>query len=245
MTRASRSYLLATVVVVLAGLAVVGASLGTHALSGGASPGVKGNPGPNPEAGMTDAQRIQYETTAFAQFEARRAAWFDTTDLSSLNYPKLDRSELQVQIVPPLQTFEASVAAARAIVIGSVKSIAPDEQGAVLTFDVEQSLKGGLNPGPIRIGTGSGVGPLPDWKTVAIGDMPGDPLLLPGQQVILFLTGPVRPGAEYGVESVTGHYDITPAGIQPLELNAFASEVSGQSEPAFLARIASAVSGAP
>ena len=237
MTRSPRSYLLATFVVALAGLVVVGASLGTHALSNG-----KGNPGPNPEAGMNDSQRIQYESTARAQFETQLAAWFAALDPSSLNYSKLARNELLGQIVQPLQTFDESVAAAKAIVIGSVSSIAPDEDGAVLTFNVEQSLKGGLNPGPIRIGTGSGVWPLPGWKTAAIGDEIGDPLLLPGQRVLLFLTGPIRPGAEYGVESVTGHYDITQAGIQPLELNAFASEVRGQSEPAFLARIASAVS---
>ncbi|MGH2633943.1 MAG: hypothetical protein ACRDG3_11080 [Tepidiformaceae bacterium] len=190
---------------------------------------------------MTDAQRIQYESTARAQFETQLAAWFATLNPSALNYSKLQRNELLDQIVPPLQTFDESVAAAKAIVIGSVKSIAPDESGAVLTFDVEQSLKGGLHPGPIRIGTASGVWPLPGWKTIAIGDEQGDPLLLPGQKVILFLTGPVRPGAEYGVESVTGHYDITPAGIRPLELNAFASQVSGQSEAAFLARVESAV----
>ena len=231
--------------VALVALAVIGVSVGTHARSGAAGTGGKGNPGPNPEAGMTDAQRIQYESTARAQFETQLTAWFATFDFSSLDYAKLERNELLGQIVQPLQTFDASVAAAKAIVIGSVQSIAPDEQGAVLTFDVEQALKGGLNPGPIRIGTSSGVWPLPGWKTVAIGDEIGDPLLLPGQRVLLFLTGPVRPGAEYGVESVTGHYDITKAGIEPLELNAFASEVSGRSEPAFLARIASAVSAAP
>lgn len=221
-------------------LAVIGVSVGTHALSSG-----KGNPGPNPEAGMTDAQRIQYETTAFAQFETRRAAWFATFDFSALDYSKLDRSGIQAQIVPPLQSLDESVAAAKTIVIGSVKSIAPDVQGAVLTFDVEQSLKGGLTPGPIRIGTGSGVQPGRDWKTVSIADMPGDPLLLPGQRVILFLTGPVRPGAEYGVESVTGHYDITPAGIQALSLNPFGAAVSGQPEAVFVARIASSIAATP
>lgn len=137
--------------------------------------------------------------------------------------------------------MDEAVGDSEAIVVGSVKTVTPDREGAVVLLDVQQVLKGQLSTGVVRIRQGSGVWPGPAWKGVYIKDAADDPLLLPGQRVVLLLMTTTHPGADFEVQSATGHYNIEAGGVRATELNPFRSLVNGQPEAALLGQLQSAV----
>lgn len=77
----------------------------------------------------------------------------------------------------------------------------------------------------------SGLRPTPDWKGVMIADSPGEPLLIPGTRVELFLQTATDGILE--IQNVTGMYYLTGSGLRALELDPFAASVNGVSEAEF------------
>lgn len=235
MPRVAQAYTIALLVVLLV---VIG--LARSFSSSSASPGKKPLP-VNPDVGLSDEERMEKIAKFRVEFDKRIEEWFATFDFDSLDLASLERQEMMALHVPPSPDLPAAVSAADAIVLGRVTEVAFDPSGTIVSLTVEQTLKGlGLSR-VIRVRQGSGLWPTPDWKGATISDDSGDPLLLPGQRALLFLDSYEGQGAEFEVQSMTGHYRLRPEGIQPVDLNPFANAVRNEPEAAFTGRITALV----
>ena len=220
-----------------AGIAMAAAlaSGGGDALSNG-----KG-PVPNPDAGLTDAQRHAKYAASRASFEAHLAAWYADLDASSLDLRALQRGYIMASYVDPLQDLYSAVNKANTIVVGTVARTTPDSQGALVVLNVERRVKDASAGPTVIIRQGSGVFPGPDWKTLVIKDGENDPLLLPGERVILFLVPSDVPGADFQVQSFTGHYTVDSGRVRALAGNPFGASIDKLPEQAFIDELAATV----
>jgi hypothetical protein len=216
-------------------LAAVGSNGGITGITGGKHPVA------DPDAGLTVDERLARHTAERLEFEKRITAWFESFDPASVDLRSLEHHERLSSYDDPAKDLDEAVSIADAIIVGSVVEVRFDRDGAVVTLDVDQALKGGPVMGTAVIRQASGVWPTPDWKGVFIVDAPNDPLLLPGERVVLLLNRISSPGADFEVQSVTGHYRIASQAIIALEANPFRSLVHGESESAFARELAQAI----
>ena len=169
-------------------------------------------------------------------FEARYAQWLDGLDLAAINWATLPRDSLiGGSRLPPPQSLQAAYAAAVVIVKGSVVGLQPEREpiGTKVTIRVSEVIKGSA-ASTVDIIQGSGLEADPSWGEPHLGEDEGDPLLMPGQSVILLLQNSGRPDGLLVAEYATGIYYLTSDGMQPLDANPFASTVSGVTEAVFV-----------
>jgi hypothetical protein len=131
--------------------------------------------------------------------------------------------------------LQAAYAAAVVIVKGSVVGLQPEREpiGTKVTIRVSEVIKGSA-ASTVDIIQGSGLEADPSWGEPHLGEDEGDPLLMPGQSVILLLQNSGRPDGLLVAEYATGIYYLTSDGMQPLDANPFASTVSGVTEAVFV-----------
>lgn len=184
----------------------------------------------NPDAGLTDSQRNANYAAARASFDARYQQWIADLDVTKLDFSSLPHVELNVSVLPPQPTLIAAKSKADRIVVGTVTGLKPTTSGTFVSLSVSRTIKG-ANGSTITLRQASGLRPTSDWKGVMIADSPGEPLLLPGTRVELFLQTATDGVLE--IQSVTGFYYLSPSGVRALELNPFASSVNGLSESQF------------
>ena len=119
----------------------------------------------------------------------------------------------------PLKDLDAAAKHADAIVVRRVAAVTPDGFGSIVTVNVDRSLKGDALVRSVRVRQSSGFFPTMDWSGVVISDAENEPLLLPGQRVVLLLAAVDTPDAEFEVQSFTGHYLVGREGIKALAGN--------------------------
>src|SRR5256885_3297736 len=189
----------------------------------------------NPDAGQSDAQRNAHYSNLRASFDAHYAHWVANLDVSTINLNSLPHEQMNVLVVPGQPTLQAARSKADRIIIGTVDGLKPTVSGTLVSLSVGRSLKG-VASANLTVRQASGLRPTQDWKGVYIADSPGEPLLLPGTRVELFLQISSDGVAE--IQSITGMYYLTDSRVKALDLNPFAGSVNGQSESEFAAATA-------
>lgn len=185
----------------------------------------------NPEAGWSDADRAQ----VISQLKDRNANWVqDFVDQHR------DPRSLPVVEFPTWSAGATSLDAAReesaVVIAGTVVSTTyvPDPNGlteSAATVVVKRVVKGAV-PSTIEVRQVGGPGWSPGGGELQ--QLEGDPLLLPGQEVLLLL-GPEGTGGAYRTIYGAGVYLVEAGGIQAPDSNAFAASVNGLSVDAALA----------
>ena len=187
--------------------------------------GPDGAPRVNPFAGMSDAQQrnlMLQETQAWNQ---RYIAWVASLDLSSLNLSALAVVPSSGDTLgPPAKTLSAAVASADVIVEGTVE--AETSSPAFFTdavVSVSAQLKGSV-AATTSVVLGWYLQPTTDWSSEFIVQDPGQPLVFPSDQVILFLTR--DPTGAYWAQAFSGFPVINGEVANPWAGGACAPEAS-------------------
>jgi hypothetical protein len=198
--------------------------------------GADGDKGP---AGSPAATSSPVSTDGWSDYERRYAEWIDHLDLSSIDWAALHRGPMLIDHLAPVQSLQAATANASIIVEGEVVSLAPERRptSTTVTIRVTGVIKGSAASTMAIIQVG-GLEPDSSWsnKPTLVYDE-ADPLLMPGQSVILFLVDSGQNDVPPVPEAFTGIYYLTSTGVQPLAGNPFGSEVAGMSVSAFIARL--------
>lgn len=216
----------------LIGLVAVGTTAGVAGL--GAKQSI-----PNPDAGLTDAQRNQAYEGNWQQFQTDYDRWSASLDISKIALRNLRHGQLNAASAKPEPTLARAVRAADVIVTGTVTTIRPAGLALTdVTLSVEAVHKGHPTPALV-IRQAGGLFPEADWHGVYIVDSANAPLMLPGDRVLLFLTAGSASAPQYGVESFTGIYQIRSGVVSTVPGNPFGSGLRGLSESSFRDAIAS------
>lgn len=171
--------------------------------------------------------------------EACYAAWVANLNVSAVNLNTLQHTWSTVDYSQgPLTSLAAARDAATVIVIGTVHGIVPESQGTNVTITTSQWLKGQA-AATLVVRQGSFLQPSTDGQGIIIVDDPAEPLLLPGQSVVLLLQrqsdGSLTP------EIYTGIFIVENGRLRfPGTGNVFGIQVNGLAQSDFLAMIAAA-----
>lgn len=225
--------------VLLAVVALVAASLFGAVRISAALNGAKG-PTPNPDAGLTDANRNAKYNAMRSEFDAHYAQWLAALDLSQLDLGALPHSEINSFHRGPVGDITAAAAAADVIVTGSVTHLALGSSGSTATVVVDRLLKGTASR-EVLVRQAGGLRPAPDWKEVIVADSSAAPTLLPGDSVLLLLQR--SSGDEYEVQGYTGTYLLKNGTVVPVEGNPSASAMQGKTAAEAVSAILAAVGG--
>jgi hypothetical protein len=192
----------------------------------------------NPDRGLTDAQRALRYSQSGSAFEARYISWLEHLDVGRLAFGELPRTSILGTAVPAqAHTLEQAVAGAEYIIVGTARAIKPTPfSGTLVTLAVTETLKGHAVQ-EVTIVQPGGLQPTSDWKGVIIASAPQDPLLLPGQEALLFLTRAAG-STNFTVQPVTGIYPISGGSVEAALGIPFAPEVSGRALAAVKGQIA-------
>ena len=136
------------------------------------------------------------------------------------------------------QTLDQWVASADNIIVGTATAIKPNPFSASLvTCALTETLKRPrlqevtiVQPGELQ--------PTSDLRWVIVASAPRDPLLLPGQDALPFLTKAAGK-TNFSVQAVTGTYAISEGSVEAALGNPFAVEVSGRAPAGVKGQIAS------
>ena len=202
-----------------------------------AAGGTKALPPPDPDRGLSDAQRLQAHQAIRDQFDQRLATWKRDLNTATLPWETLPHADLNASYLPPLGSLNAAKAQADLIVVAISTGVSfAADGGTVLTVSIERVLKGGVVSGSLSIREAGGPMPTSDWKGVMIADSLDAPILLPKHRAILFLARS-RDGT-FTIQSFTGMYAIQGGQVLPLRFNPFAESLRNMNEASFVLEVA-------
>jgi len=212
----------------------VGGALGL--LLVGATAGLAGQTpktaAPNPDAGLTDAQRNQAYQANTLQFQKNYADWIARLDVSKLSLRSLRHGELNGSPAKRPTSMSESVALGDLVIAGTVKAISPAGIGLTnAKVTVDRTLKGSVRA-TVTILQSGGLYPTEDWKDAYILDAPGSPALLPGDHVVVVLKASAAIPNEFELQSFTGIYQIKSGRVEPIRGNPFGPAIEGKTESA-------------
>jgi hypothetical protein len=196
----------------------------------------------NPEAGMTDAQREALHQQQRTAFEDRYKAWLGSLDPSTIGWASLPRNSIAAGYAPPAPTLAAAIANADDIVIGTVTSMRPVMFGTYSTLALDRTVKGSL-PATTVIYQGGWLMPTADWKGASISEADNAPLLIPGDQALLFLTKDPRGDLE--IQGFSGYYRVKDGLVAPLRIDGFETGFRGKAVADVAAAIQQAMPPSP
>jgi hypothetical protein len=189
----------------------------------------------NSDAGMNDAQRTQGINDARQQYRTHYAEWLAGINIPKLKLGGLTRLPILGQWKPSKPTLQKAVRDTDVIVGLTANSFnTQSDSGSVVGGQVTMIVKGSPTP-TILIQQQGGLRPTPDWQGITIADAENEPLVLPGDQVILFLSS--GSDGKYEIQSFSGMYRVVNGLVQPLPGNAFGDGVAGLTVPQFVALI--------
>lgn len=144
---------------------------------------------------------------------------------------------------PRLATLEAAVAEADVIIRGRVESISfrPGTSGvpvATATIRMSEWIKG-ISPEEDAVTVRQIGGPVPQPSGGGLAQLETDELILPGDDVFLFLTSRLETAPDYQTIPTAGIYFVHPAGLVGQGVNPFGASVNGMRATAFSARLRS------
>ncbi|HEX7158282.1 MAG TPA: hypothetical protein VF214_04685 [Edaphobacter sp.] len=219
---------------VIALVASMGLGLLVAAVAANSAPS---KPGPNPEAGMTDQQRLAIRDAA----HARNAQYLN--DFVAQGRDPHSLPVIQVGTYgAPVSTLNAAVSASDEIAHVRVRGVnfANDPSGgmptATTTLDVIGSVKGASSTVLVIHQVG---GPVWQAPGGALAELDTDPLLLPGDEAIVMLkrdsSGFMRPLIGVGVTFVKN------GRVQAEDANPFGAILTGHTADELMASLASYV----
>ena len=210
-------------------------------------PTVMVTPSPWPQ-NMSDAEKSAAIAQADQLSSDCYAAWHANLNSSTLDYNTLDHKSIIADgdARGRASTLSEATTASDMIIRGTVTSVAenPDSTSNV-TLSVQRTFKG-APASTVTIKQYSHLNPDSSKpQGVVILDEYPDPLLLPGQSVIVLLQ---NLNGSLWIEPYTGRYYIengyiTGIGTGPSADNPFADQVSGKSEADFSALLTTAIAG--
>jgi hypothetical protein len=197
---------------------------------------VKNVPFPDPDAGLTDAERTAKYEQLEAEHRARFTAWLECLDFSKLDLELLPRGGATVGYLPGEPTLAAAVDRADAIVLANVAACTITPSGGVeITLDVQETLKG--DPASTLVLTQGTIQPTEDWSGAVLVEYENAPMLFPGDRAVLFLQ---KDETGYYVQSISGWYQVVDGKSEASPLNPWGSEAAGGTEAQFIELIRTA-----
>jgi hypothetical protein len=204
-----------------------------------AANGTEKRPIHNPDAGLSDAQRVARHTANTAAWEAKYRGWLDAFVKRGADPRSLHRENISAMFESPATDLPSAISQADLIVVGrAVKIRFVPGPRAYVRFVVERTLKGSA-PGAVDVMQLGGPEPLPDINHGLLAIAENAPLLLPGDRAVLFLRRPPlppyapSPAGPFYVESFTGTYLVNNGWMTALEGNPFRGQVVVQTEEMF------------
>lgn len=202
------------------------------------------DPGPDPFLGLNDDAKKQAMQRASAAEDTRQAAFVKSFASGNRDARSLRREKINV-----FNAMEASTlveAAALSPVIVRARVVRTDFNfstlvgGAHVTAKVLETLKGSTGD-EVRIQQMGG--PMLVGADEILAEAEMDPIMLPGDEVLLFLVADdaLKSTGELRVLSGPGQYRLVGGLVQATGVNPFASEVVGLTASAFAERIRSHV----
>lgn len=190
----------------------------------------------NTDTGKSDEDRAKEYEQGRQAFQTKYEAWLADFVAQGRDPRNLQRAEMLATPVDPEPDLATAVAKASAVVAVHVDSVEfRPSATSIVTLSVSKSAKG--DPAKtIRILQAGGPAPDSSWGEGTLSFADSDPLLLPGDEAVLFLEGPDSNGI-YSVQSFTGSYAIKDGQLTALEGNPFAGQVELLSVDAFLAEV--------
>jgi hypothetical protein len=181
---------------------------------------------PDPDAGLTDAQREAAYASGRAESAARYAKWLDDFIASGRSAADLPRADLMVADRAPASTLAAAKAAADLIVVGHVLSDEFTVDGTFVTFGIDRVATGTAPAPSVTIVMNGGPQPDPTISTGVLAVDDAAPVLLPGDTAMLFLELSKSTG-NYEVQPTSGFYKIARGGVEAVEGNPFGGTLDG------------------
>src|SRR5436309_5314856 len=203
---------------------------------------VKGVPFPDPEAGLTDAERDALHRRLWDQFVTRYTAWLQCVDISKLDLHALPRHELNTSWLPGQLNLSEAASKANLIIIGTVREFSPTPfSGTNTALAIDETLKG--SPAPtLKIAQDGGVRPTEDWTGVTISEGGNRAMLLPGDRAVLLLQEDGEDGkGGYYIQGVSGWFQIVNGVVRANSYNEWGPSVEGKTEAEFVEMIKAAV----
>jgi hypothetical protein len=192
----------------------------------------------NPEAGMTDGQRVTLHQQQWGAFDKQYTAWVSGLKVDQLNLHSLLRSPLNAEWDAEQPSQHDAVAKADLIVVGTVASLRlTPYSGTPTTFVVDQTLKG-QPVSTVEVTQSGGLRPTDNWAGVTIAEGENATFLLPGDRAVLLLQ---KSKLGYEIQSVSGWYQIVGGLVHPNSLNSWGTSVNGSTEAAFLQALRAAM----
>lgn len=189
-------------------------------------------PQPSPQASLTDQQL----EAIVAQAHARNARYLHDFVAQRRNPHSLPVIEVQTYAPPPLTMMQA-LSQATLIVHAKVRTVTFQTSPgggmplATATVDVLQTAKGRSAPVVTVLQLG---GPVAEGTGGALAQLDTDPLLLPGDDVLLLLQpSPAAPGL-YRTVNGAGVNKITDGTVRAQDGNPFGAQITGRSVPGLL-----------
>ncbi|MFY9531908.1 MAG: hypothetical protein WAR24_23640, partial [Candidatus Acidiferrales bacterium] len=144
------------------------------------------------------------------------------------NLPR--RPVLATYAAPAATSLTQATHDADLVIRGDVVSIMPTAfDGTYVSVRIARSLKGSAS-GTVVIHQGGAIEPTPDWAGMFIADSEAGPLMIPGDNVVLFLH---KSGSAYEPQAFTGLYWSTLHGLKAVPGNPFGRSVEAQTVSTF------------
>ncbi len=195
---------------------------------------------PNPDAGLSDAEREARYAQLWSEFEQRYTAWLNDLDISKLDLRSLPRGDIMADYEPGQPSLRGAVARADLIVVGTVSAIKPTPfSGTITTISVDQTFKG-QSVSTVVVNQAGGLRPAnQDWTGVTIAQGGNGAMLLPGDRAVLLLENDKRVG--YYIQGFSGWYQVVCGLVHSNPGNAWGASVNGITEAAFVQQLQAAL----
>jgi hypothetical protein len=219
------------------GLSIFGSPVATPA---------KGEPWPNPEAGLSDSERMALHERLRKEGEVRYAAWVECLKpiINTVDLRAVPHYAINIDFGPGRPSLADAVAKAELIVSGTIVNFDPSPgggtytRGTFTTVAVDLALKGSP-ASSVTFFQGSHVSPTSDGLGVTVSEAPNEGLLVPGDRAILLL-GRGSDG-NYHIEHVTGWFQIVDGVVKANYFNDWRAAVEGKTEAEFVEMIKAAL----
>ncbi len=195
----------------------------------------------NPDAGLSDAERLAKYERLREEFQLDYAAWVEcvSTILDTVDLRSVPTYSITIDFANGQGSLVDAVAKAELVVLGKVIGFSPIARGGTLTtVAVDQTLKGSPES-TVTYMQGSQISPAEDWSGITVSEAPNEGLLVPGDRAVLLLQHNDDVG--YYVQNVTGWYRVVDGAVKANYFNEWGASVEGKTEAEFVEMIKAAL----
>lgn len=218
----------------------------TSAVTAQGSPAAGAPAAPAPEEAQMVASRIMNaqaleQVAMMDKYFAMRSAWLDSPLVQNLDISKLPREySLSLSLTTPEPSLEAAIGHADMIVAGVATAYTFNSKGSTTSVKVTQGLKGSTPiAAMLEVQQSGQPEPRDGFSAAVLSEAQFDPVVLPGEEVVLFLVQDKE--GRLAAEPWSGRYTVQRGVVRPTHGNAFADQVNGIALADFLALVRSVV----